>query len=271
LSACHDQHSGFTRYEGIYYQILKFGDTDKFCKAGHYVTTDIAYMNMNDSVFFSGVRKFRVNQPDFPGSVNYCFLTMKEHDSAVFIIPTDDFFQKTLKTSVPNYLHGEKEMKIAVFLSVIQTEEEYQKEKAIFLRWLSDFNEHEKALMQNYLRNAEIDVPPIDDGVYYMLQQNGTGAQVETGKTVTVQYEGYFLDGRKFDSTIEQGEPFQFVFGQEGQVIDGLAKVISQMRAGEQGTAVIASGEAFGHSGSSTGVVPPFSTVVYRIEILDVR
>lgn len=162
-------------------------------------------------------------------------------------------------------------MKIAVYLSVIQTEDEYQKEKEIFLRWLNDFNEHEKALMQDYLRSAEIDAPPIEDGIYYMRQQAGTGAKVHAGKTVTVQYEGYFLDGRKFDSTVEQGEPFQFVFGQENQVIDGLAKVISQMRAGENGTAIIASGEAFGHNGSATGVIPPFTTVVYRIEILEVR
>jgi FKBP-type peptidyl-prolyl cis-trans isomerase len=228
-------------------------------------------MNMSDSVFFSGVRKFRVKQPDFSGSVNHCFLCMKEHDSAVFIIPTDSFFKKTLNTAVPTYLHGAQEMKIAVFLSVIQTEEEYRKEKEIFLRWLNDFNEHEKALMQNYLRNAEIDAPPIEDGVYYLCQQEGTGARVQTGKLVTVQYEGYFLDGRKFDSTVEQGEPFQFVFGQENQVIDGLAKVISRMRAGEIGTAVIASGEAFGHNGSSTGIIPPFTTVVYRIEVLAVR
>jgi FKBP-type peptidyl-prolyl cis-trans isomerase len=271
LSACHNPHAGFTRYEGIYYQLLKLGDTDKSCQAGNYITADIRYMTMGDSVFFSGVRKFRVGQPDFPGSVHHCFLRMKEQDSAVFVIPANDFFQKTLHTHVPSYLHDAREMKMAVFLSAIQTEEEYQTEKELFLRWQNDFNEHEKALMQDYLRDAEITVPSIDDGVYYLRQREGTGAKVQTGKTVTVQYEGYFLDGKKFDSTVEQGEPFKFVFGQENQVIRGLAKVISQMQSGESGTAVIASGEAFGHNGSSTGIIPPFTTVVYKIEVLEVR
>lgn len=99
LSSCHHPHDGFTQYEGIYWQLLKFGDIDKPCHAGNYITADIIYMNMSDSVFFSGVRKFRVGQPDFFGSVNHCFLRMKEHDSAVFIIPTDDFFQKNIKNA----------------------------------------------------------------------------------------------------------------------------------------------------------------------------
>lgn len=267
LCSCH-RHNGYTRHEDIYYRLLEMGENDRPCRAGDYITANIAYLTMSDSMFFSGIRKFRVSAPVSSGAVDHCFLLMKERDSMRFIIPTDVFFGQTLGIAVPPYLKNRPEMKIALRLLEIQTEKEYEKEKEVFLRWIKDFGEHEQSLLEDYVRKAKIKVAPSANGIYYVMQRKGNGIAVREGRTVTLHYEGYFLDGRKFDSTREREEPFQFVFGHEQQLIAGLEKIIAQMRAGEKGLAVIPSGEAFGNSGIT---IPPFTPVVYEIELTDVR
>ncbi|MDR1667483.1 MAG: FKBP-type peptidyl-prolyl cis-trans isomerase [Bacteroidales bacterium] len=267
LSSCRP-HNGYTLHEGIYYRLLEMGESNRPCLAGDYITANIAYMTLHDSVFFSGVRKFRISAPEFPGAIDHCFLLMKEKDSMQFIIPTGLFFGQTLKIPPPACLKNRPEMKIALRLLEVQTKAEYEKEKDVFLRWIKDFGEHERSLLLEYVRKKKMDATPSASGIYYMVRQKGHGPAVGEGRTVTLHYEGYFLDGQKFDSTKERGEPFRFIFGHEQQLIAGLEKVISQMRAGEKGLAVIPSGEAFGNGSAA---VPPFTPVVYEIELTDVR
>ena len=272
LFSCKNPYPDFTKAdEGIYYKLLMIGEQEQCCHYDDYVTANIAYLTMNDSVFFSGVRKFRITKPGFPGSIDKCFTLMCKQDSAQFIISALDFFEKTLENTLPDYLSADEKMKVSIHLIDVQTPEEYAREKEAFLYWIEDLGEYEKLLLKQYIRDAKIEIPPMEDGIYYIVQQTGNGKSVAMGDTVAVHYEGHFLNGQFFDSTRQRKDPLQFVYGQQWQVIGGLEKAIGKMRQGDKALVIIPSGEAFGADGSALGIVPPFTPVVFEIELMSVK
>jgi len=272
LFSCKNPYPGYKKAsEGIYFKLVMVGDHDQCCHFGDYVTANIAYLTMNDSVFFSRIVKFKVIQPVFPGSIDKCLTLMCKQDSAQFIISSVDFFEKTLEYALPDYMNADGKMKVFVRLMDIQTPEEYEREKEAFLHWIEDLGEYEKVLLKQYIREAKIDIPPMENGIYYIVQQTGNGPAVAYGDTVLIHYEGHFLNGKYFDSTRQRNEPLQFVYGQQWQVIGGLEKAIGKMQEGDKALVIIPSEQAFGVEGSVQGIVPPFTPVVFEIELINVK
>jgi len=272
FSSCSNPYPGYSRAkEGIYFKLLMVGEQNQCCRYGDYVTANIAYVTMNDSIFFSGIRKFKVVQPNFSGSIDKCFTMMCKNDSAHFIISSLDFFEKTLENVVPEYLSADGKMKVYIHLMDVQTSDEYEREKEAFLHWIEDLGEYEKVLLRQYIREAKIEVPPMEDGIYYIVQKTGSGPAVATGDTVVIHYEGHFLNGKYFDSTRRRNDPLQFVYGHQLQVIGGLEKAIGKMHEGDKALVIIPSEQAFGAVGSVEGIVPPFTPVVFEIELINVK
>ena len=270
--SCTNPYPGYKKAdEGIYFKLLMVGEQERCCKYGDYVTASIAYITMSDSVFFTGMRKFKVIEPAFPGSIDKCFTMMCKNDSAQFIISSLDFFEKTLESVAPHYLSADGKMKISIHLLDVQSSEEYDREKEAFLYWIEDLGEYEKVLLKQYISDAKIEIPPMEDGIYYIVQQTGSGPVVAAGDTILIHYEGHFLNGKYFDSTRRRNEPFQFVYGQQMQVIGGLEKAIGKMREGDMALVIIPSEQAFGADGSVENIVPPFTPVVFEIELINVK
>jgi FKBP-type peptidyl-prolyl cis-trans isomerase FkpA len=101
------------------------------------------------------------------------------------------------------------------------------------------------------------------------LLRAGDGVVPETGQTVSVHYTGWLTNGTKFDSSVDRNEPFEFVAG-EGQVIAGWDMALLRMRVGDQVKVTLPSHLAYGDSGAA-GVIPPKATLVFQIELLEVR
>jgi FKBP-type peptidyl-prolyl cis-trans isomerase len=100
--------------------------------------------------------------------------------------------------------------------------------------------------------------------------QKGQGISVETGKTLILKYKASFMDGIEFDNTYYQ-HFFEYTYGTPNQVIEGLAIALLGMKNKEKSKIIIPSQLAFGDKGSSTGIVPPFTTLVYELEIIDIK
>ena len=98
--------------------------------------------------------------------------------------------------------------------------------------------------------------------------QNGTGVAAETGKAVTVHYTGWLTDGTKFDSSVDRGEPFEFVLG-TGQVIQGWDHGVATLRVGDKVRLTIPPEMGYGESGYP-GVIPPNATLIFEVELLAV-
>mgnify|MGYP003451740745 CR=1 FL=1 len=97
----------------------------------------------------------------------------------------------------------------------------------------------------------------------------GTGAEAKVGDVVVVHYTGMLLDGKVFDSSIPRGQPFEFRLG-EGSVIAGWEEGLKGMKIGEKARLTIPSNMAYGSQGAG-GVIPPDATLVFDIELLQLK
>ena len=97
----------------------------------------------------------------------------------------------------------------------------------------------------------------------------GTGATPKKGQTVSVHYTGCFMDGRKFDSSVDRNEPFEFVVG-AGEVIGGWDAALGRMRIGDKVRLSVPPTLGYGANGYP-GAIPPNATLVFDVELLAVR
>jgi len=101
----------------------------------------------------------------------------------------------------------------------------------------------------------------------YVEEVEGTGAPAVAGKNVKVHYTGYLLNGKKFDSSVDRGQPFEFTLGQ-GQVIPGWDEGIALMKEGGKAKLIIPSRLGYGARGQ--GSIPPYAPLVFEVELIEV-
>jgi FKBP-type peptidyl-prolyl cis-trans isomerase FkpA len=270
LNSCrkNNPYPGFNAISpDIWFKLYQIGETEKKPVPGDFVTVDILYKTMGDSTFFSARRKFQLSDPGSEGLINTCLLNLSLGDSAAFILDASDFFQKSLETNLPPMFNTGDKLQMLACMREIQTEKDYRMEKEAFLKWIDDFSEYEKVILQQFMEGKKLMIRPTASGLYYIRISPGNGKKVARGDTLTVDYEGKFLNGRFFDSTLKRNESFQFVYGTEWQVVKGLEEGLGLMEEAEKALFIIPSGLAFGTEGSSTGIIPPYTSLIFEVEL----
>jgi peptidyl-prolyl cis-trans isomerase A (cyclophilin A) len=108
-----------------------------------------------------------------------------------------------------------------------------------------------------------------ESGLRYKMINKGDGKKAESGKTVAVHYEGSLESGKVFDSSYPRKKPIEFRLGQ-GQVIEGWDEGIALLQVGDKARFVIPSDLAYGAAGAG-GVIPPNATLIFDVELMEVK
>lgn len=108
-----------------------------------------------------------------------------------------------------------------------------------------------------------------ESGLRYKIIQKGNGKQAEKGKTVSVHYKGALENGMEFDSSYKRKQPIDFPLGM-GHVIEGWDEGIALLQVGDKARFVIPSHLGYGSRGAG-GVIPPDATLIFDVELMDVK
>jgi FKBP-type peptidyl-prolyl cis-trans isomerase len=116
-------------------------------------------------------------------------------------------------------------------------------------------------------------MPTTPSGLIYKDNEVGTGDEAVSGNSVSVHYTGWLQEpngdkGKKFDSSVDRGQPFSFRLG-AGQVIRGWDEGVAGMKIGGKRTLIIPSELGYGARGAG-GVIPPNATLIFDVELLGV-
>jgi peptidylprolyl isomerase len=110
-------------------------------------------------------------------------------------------------------------------------------------------------------------------GLQMIDTQAGTGASPKQGQTAVVHYTGWLNDngakGKKFDSSVDRGKPFEFPVGMR-RVIPGWDEGVATMKVGGKRTLIVPPALGYGAQGAG-GVIPPNATLIFDVELLDIK
>jgi len=128
--------------------------------------------------------------------------------------------------------------------------------------------DEEQAKIDTYVKANGITAQPTATGLIYVEELAGEGELPTAGQKVRVHYSGYLLNGKKFDSSVDRGQPFEFVIGQ-GQVIPGWDEAFTKIKVGGKAKIILPSRIAYGERGAG-GDIPPYSPLMFEVELLEI-
>lgn len=273
MASCQSGDSRFPGYDvaenGLIYKFDFRSDSTVSPVTGDFVTVVMTY-GKKDSVVFDSRSipqdmVIPMIDPMFKGDIYDAIGMMHIGDSATFIFPADSVFQHLFRMpQTPPEFAQDPFIYFTVKLMNIQSQEEVDKAQQEKMQRMQDA---EQVLLEEYISENYPEAQPTEDGLYIIVETPGKGPNPTAGQTITAHYTGKFLDGTVFDSSVERGQPFEFVLGQ-GQVIAGWDKGFAMMKKGEKATLVIPSLLAYGPGRQG---IPPFSTLVFDVELIDFK
>jgi len=207
-------------------------------------------------------------RPDMSGFLEGIKL-MKKGGKARLILPSQLAFGERGYKEIPPYTTIIYDVQVldvkskAEYEKVEASDKKKQEQKKV------NAKKSEASLLQKYLKDNKINAKPTASGLYYIEKVKGTGPQIKAGSKVSVHYTGTLLNGKKFDSSRDRGgKPFEFEVG-KGSVIKGWDEGLTMMSKGGKAILIIPSSIAYGEQ--EMGGIPAYSTLVFDLEVVDVK
>jgi FKBP-type peptidyl-prolyl cis-trans isomerase len=280
ITSC-SKYPGFKKTDsGIMYKFFVENKDAKKPVEGEIMTLNIKYrmkLKGKDSTLFNSAelgRPFEISlaKSAYKGDIYEAFGMLHLGDSATFIINAKDFFIKTANAQqLPEGSDSTSMLYFDVKLLKAETMEARQKaekEKADKLKG------EEPAKLSAYFAKNKVSVAPTASGIYVIMQKPGAGPAIQKTQYVEINLTVASIDGKKIFSTMDNGQPITFEYGQPFDT-KGFDEAIGMMKNGSKATVVVPSAMGFGETGrkdrSGADIIQPYSPVVYDIEILSVK
>lgn len=266
--------------DGMRYKIHTKNDGKKIHE-GDYVEFHLMYKTENDSTIQSsydrGTPFPAVVDSNMQGgpSLDYLYQALKMmtlNDSATFYITSDSLFSSDtiftpgmVKPPRPPFIRAGSEVVMVIKVEEVKTKQEVDQE-------LKEKRDKQTGLeadtINDYISQHNLETKKTPAGIQYQITRETEGPRPNTGDTVIVHYTGTLLDGTKFDSSYDYGEPISLPLV-KGAVIDGWYEAIPLFQKGEKGIVIIPSAYGYGEYGSPP--IPPNSPLVFEIELIDIK
>lgn len=273
IAACDSvDENGYSALEsGFKYKLHTIGDGEKEPVKGDVILAHVVLKTLGDTVLYNSKWKHSggVSNFDYNGNkgLNQCFSFMHEGDSASFIVKHN---HNSIYSLIDTAHYTSNQVKADIKLEHVFNSEQYEN-WLDDIAWLHDGEMNEQIVMKQYLDSLELNEENYIAGIYYENIEKGRGKRAVKGDAVFVHYKAYFLNGKEFDNTYGMDVPFVFNLGDPDQVIEGFETGLQLMKKKGKARFIIPSQLAFGEKGSATGIVPPFSTLVYEVELINIK
>jgi FKBP-type peptidyl-prolyl cis-trans isomerase len=251
----------------IQYRICQEGKLSNKVTAGCFVYLHITGATQKSESLFNERYWLKIDDDPRQNSLHNALRKLKQNDSAEFLLPYKLILESLV--NLPRIKNLQSKDKITLRVRVVRI----TKSDIAFDKGYDEFCRQQDQQAQRFIRyylknNAAFEKQK--SGIYAKTLQNGTGKRMEkSGNVMMLHYTGRFLNGTTFDKT-PQNSAFRYVRGVQFQMIQGIAMTLSTMSEGEKVQLLIPAKLAFGSRGLAD-IVPPFSPVVYEVEMLRVE
>jgi FKBP-type peptidyl-prolyl cis-trans isomerase FkpA len=280
-----------TTTDGIEYTYIKEGKEKP--NNGEFVVYHFTAKTGSDSTFISSYDQPTPAYLQYNDSterlsgIDEIFLGLKSGDSIVVNSTAEKIFGAT---GLPPFLTSDENVSISIGVVDVLEEKVFQD----YFNDLAEANqkkESERAVVQlqedikaieDYISENNLDATKTESGLFYVIEEEGNGPEVDQGDTVAVNYTGYVLDGTVFDTSLEsvakenntfmEGrpyEPIEFPVGM-GRVIPGWDEGLQYLKKGSKAKLLIPSTLAYGNRQASE-VITANSILVFDVEVTDVK
>jgi len=280
MTAC-GQKEFVTTETGLEYAKVRTGSGEK-PNDGDFLMMNVTYSDANGNVMFSSADRggaLPLNYVDSVfannGSLEEAFKLCEKGDSLILKIPASIIFAESFRRPVPDSIPGESLITVNLGVENIFTQDEFQAYRAEqSQKARAKAEEDSKAqvaidakIIEDYLTENGIEAQSTEEGLRYVITQEGSGEKPAVGTSVVVNYTGKLLDGTEFDSNTTGG--FSFPLGQ-GRVIKGWDIGIALLSKGGKATLYIPSSLAYGSRGAG-GSIAPNMVLMFDVELVDFK
>jgi FKBP-type peptidyl-prolyl cis-trans isomerase len=262
---------------GIKFQIISRDAKGQKVKSGEYLVMHFVSKVGNDvldDTYKLGEPQTIMVKPE-TGLPSEVLPFLQVGDSVKITLSIDSLIKKTGNPNFAQLKEKGNTMEYAIKVFGVKTKEQVQAEaleKEKKAQEQAKINqEQEEGKLEEYIKKTGLTYNKLASGLRFTITQAKPDAlKAKQGDSVLVHYTGKLIDGSVFDSSVSRGEPFQFVLGM-GAVIRGWDEGIAQLRKGEKATLVIPSSMGYGAQGAGMGKIPPFATLVFDVELVDIK
>lgn len=280
---------------GLKFTLLRKGDGIKL-DSGKYLVLSMIFKDGKDSVWNdtrkNGMPAVIQMQPSIPkgDAVMEAIMMMSKGDSVTFKISAKTLFEKTFRNPIPPSVDSASSFTFNIGLEDVLNQEQVQKrQEEMVAKQNQDYvkqQEQQLALdietIDNFLKEKGITAEKTDSGLRYIITKPGKGENAKPGQSATINYSGYLLNGKFFDSSIESVarlnnvftdgrtyEPYTVVVD-AGSVIKGWEEVMKLMNKGSKITVYIPSTLAYGNQRRSEEILEN-SILVFDMEMVEIK
>jgi len=260
--ACSSKYAGYDKTSsGLYYKLYNVSKDTLKPKQGDWVSLNMRYV-YKDSVLFDSKKamgspvRFQLPPSDFKGDIYEGIQMMSAGDSASFIINADSLFLKTFRQKArPPFIDSNSIIHFYITLLSVDSPQSLMTK--------------EQEALKKFLEDQKITIEPLASGLYFIQETPGAGAGIDTGTWVKLNFKVSLVDGKQIFSSYDRGEPMKFEYGKRFDT-PGMEEGIKLLKKGGKAKLVVPSKIGFGEMGRGA-IVPPYSTLVYEVEILDLQ